>query len=148
LHKSACGGEGTGKNPTDRSKLGRKWSILVDNNGIPVGCNLDGASRNDSVLLAPTLDDNEARGWLSEIEIWPDRGYDFDATPERLAAHDLIYAVVAKRRKRGSEGPKSPNRWGLFVRSSELVALELRRPNDVTTTATVHTGTRSSLSPS
>ncbi len=24
LHKSSCGGEGTGKNPTDRSKLGWK----------------------------------------------------------------------------------------------------------------------------
>jgi hypothetical protein len=28
LHKSPCGGEGTGKNPTDRAKLGWKWSIL------------------------------------------------------------------------------------------------------------------------
>jgi transposase len=30
LHKSPCGGEGTGKNPTDRAKLGWKWSILTD----------------------------------------------------------------------------------------------------------------------
>ena len=39
LHKSPCGGEGTGKNPTDRGKLGWKWSILTDRNGIgPAGC--------------------------------------------------------------------------------------------------------------
>jgi transposase len=106
LHKSACGGEGTGKNPTDRSQLGWKWSILVDKNGIPVGWNLDGANRNDSVVLAPTLDD-AARDWLREIEtIWLDRGYDSDATRELLAARDLDDAVVAKRRKRGSEGLK------------------------------------------
>jgi len=29
LHKSPSGGEGTGKNPTDRGKLGWKWSILI-----------------------------------------------------------------------------------------------------------------------
>ena len=32
LHKSPAGGEGTGKNPTDRAKLGWKWSILTDRN--------------------------------------------------------------------------------------------------------------------
>jgi hypothetical protein len=62
LHKSPCGGEGTGKNPTDRAKLGWKWSILCDHNGIPIGVAIDGANRNDSVLLAPTLDDAETRG--------------------------------------------------------------------------------------
>ena len=35
LHKSPAGGEGTGKNPTDRGKLGWKWSVLTDANGIP-----------------------------------------------------------------------------------------------------------------
>jgi transposase len=110
-------GEGTGKNPTDRSQLGWKWSILIDKNGIPVGWNLDGANRNDSVLLAPTLDDAAARDWLREIEtIWLDRGYDSDATREFLAARDLDDAVVAKRRKRGSEGLKRPSRWGFLGR--------------------------------
>jgi transposase len=37
LHKSPCGVEGTGKNPTDRGKLGCKWSVLCDRNGIPSG---------------------------------------------------------------------------------------------------------------
>ena len=30
LHKAPCGGEGTGPNPTDRAKLGWKWSIATD----------------------------------------------------------------------------------------------------------------------
>lgn len=136
LHKSPCGGEGTGKNPTDRSKLGHKWSILVDKNGIPVGWNLDGANRNDSVLLAPTLDDAAARGWLSQIQtIWLDRGYDSDATRDRLAARDLDDAVIAKKRKRGSAGPKQTQpmglRWPVERTNSWLSNFgALRRNND------------------
>jgi hypothetical protein len=34
--------------------LGWKWSILRDRNGIPIGWTIDGANRNDSILLAPT----------------------------------------------------------------------------------------------
>jgi hypothetical protein len=62
LQKSPCGGEGTGKNPTDRAKLGWKWSILTERNGIPIGWAVDGANRNDSVMLEPTLDNAAARG--------------------------------------------------------------------------------------
>ena len=114
LHKSPCGGEGTGKNPTDRSKLGHKWSILVDGNGVPIGWKLDGANRNDSVLLEPTLEDAVLRGWLSEIQtIWLDRGYDSEATRERLVAKDITDAVIAKKRKRGSKAPKQNQPMGL-----------------------------------
>lgn len=52
--ESPGGGLGTGPNPTDRGKLGHKWSILTDRHGIPIGWVLDGANRNDSALLAPT----------------------------------------------------------------------------------------------
>ena len=45
LHKSPAGGEGTGKNPTDRAKLGWKWSILTDAN--LEGVNLKGALMPD-----------------------------------------------------------------------------------------------------
>src|ERR1019366_4633486 len=30
LHKAPCGGEGTGPNPTDRAKIGGKWSVATD----------------------------------------------------------------------------------------------------------------------
>ena len=114
LHKSPCGGEGTGKNPTDRAKLGWKWSILTDLRGIPIGWAIDGANRNDSVLLAPTLDDAKARGLLSEVEtIWLDRGYDSEATRERLAERSLTDAVIARKRKKGSNTPKTNQPMGL-----------------------------------
>ena len=57
LHKAPMGGEGTGPNPTDRGKTGWKWSVATDTNGVPIGWVSDGANRNDSILLAPTLDD-------------------------------------------------------------------------------------------
>jgi transposase len=114
LHKSPCGGEGTGKNPTDRAKLGWKWSIVTDLAGIPIGWAIDGANRNDSVLLAPTLDDARARGWLSQIEtIWLDRGYDSGATRERLAEREIDDAVIAKKRKRGSNEAATTQPMGL-----------------------------------
>jgi transposase len=103
LHKSPCGGEGTGPNPTDRAKLGWKWSILTDTAGIPFGWTADGANRNDSILLAPTLDDAAARGLLEDVEtLWLDRGYDSDATRTRLSQRNINDTVIAKKRKRGA----------------------------------------------
>jgi len=114
LHKSPCGGQGTGKNPTDRGKLGWKWSILTDRNGIPFGVAIDGANRNDSVMLAPTLDDARAKGLLQDIEtIWLDRGYDSDATRRRLIERDITDAVIARKRKRGATEPKRNQPMGL-----------------------------------
>jgi transposase len=102
LHKAPGGGEGTGKNPTDRAKLGWKWSLGVDKSGIPIGWTTDGANRNDSILLEPTLDDIAARGLLADIEtIWLDRGYDSVATRDRLAGRGLHDAVIAQKRQPG-----------------------------------------------
>ena len=114
LHKAPAGGEGTGKSPVDRGKGGWKWSIVTDLSGIPFGWTADGANRNDSVLLTPTLDDAQARGWLDQVQtIWLDRGYDSDATRERLVAHGIDDAVIAKRRKRGARGPTPRQPMGL-----------------------------------
>ena len=64
LHKAPCGGEGTGPNPTDRAKIGWKWSVATDLFGIPIGWVIDGANRNDSILLTPTLQADSNRGLL------------------------------------------------------------------------------------
>jgi transposase len=136
LQKSPCGGEGTGKNPTDRAKLGWKWSILTDRNGIPLGWASDGANRNDSVMLEPTLDDAGGRGLLADIEtIWLDRGYDSEVTRERLAARLLNDAVIAKKRKKGDAKAKNPQpmgmRWPVERTNAWLAAFgQLRRNTD------------------
>ena len=114
LHKSPCGGQGTGPNPTDRGKLGWKWSVLTDRYGIPIGWCVDGANRHDSIMLAPTLDDAAQRGLLVDVDtVWLDRGYDSEVTRERLAVRGVDDAVIAKRRKRGSTGTKKNQPMGL-----------------------------------
>ena len=102
LHKAPCGGEGTGPNPTDRGKTGWKWSVATDTNGVPIGWVIDGANRNDSILLAPTLDDIAERGLLCDIEtIWLDRGYDSDITRTRLARTAASTTPSSPRSARG-----------------------------------------------
>ena len=114
LHKSPCGGEGTGKNPTDRAKLGWKWHILTDKSGIPFGWAIDGANRHDSMLLEPTLHDAAERGLLQEIEtIWLDRGYDSAVTRARLAENGIDDAIIAKKRKRGAAKIKTTQPMGM-----------------------------------
>jgi putative transposase len=49
-------GKKTGKNPTDRGKLGVKRSVLIDGRGVPLAAAVDGANVHDQKLLAPTLD--------------------------------------------------------------------------------------------
>ena len=137
LQKSPCGGEGTGKNPTDRAKLGWKWSILTDRAGIPFGWTADGANRHDSLLLEATLDDAAGRGLLAEIDtLWLDRGYDSRVTRQRLADRDIDDAIIAKKRKRGSPEPVVKNkamglRWPVERTNSWLSNYgQLRRNTD------------------
>jgi len=47
MTKAPLGGEGTGRNPTDRGKSGPKRSLLTDGNGIPPSVTADGANRHD-----------------------------------------------------------------------------------------------------
>lgn len=103
LHKAPMGGEGTGPNPTDRGKTGWKWSIATDTNGVPIGWVTEGANRNDSILLAPTLDAVKERGLLADVEtLWLDRGYDSELTRTRLTERGITDAMIAKKRKPGS----------------------------------------------
>jgi len=41
------GGKGTGKNPTDRAKMGGKIHILVDQRGAPLSIHVTGANQHD-----------------------------------------------------------------------------------------------------
>lgn len=56
MTKAPLGGKKTGKNPTDRGKLGVKRSILSDRRGMPIGVAISGANTHDQKLLFATLD--------------------------------------------------------------------------------------------
>lgn len=49
-------GKKTGKNPTDRGKIGVKRSVLVDGRGVPIGAAVGGANVHDQRLVKETLD--------------------------------------------------------------------------------------------
>src|SRR5215210_2836053 len=49
-------GKKTGKNPTDRGKLGVKRSALIDGRGVPLAVAIEGANVPDQKLVAETLD--------------------------------------------------------------------------------------------
>jgi hypothetical protein len=90
-------------------------------------------------LLAPTLDDVDDRGLLTDVDtLWLDRGYDSNATVERLDARGIDDAIIAKKRKRGEPGgtknqPMGP-RWPVERTNSWLSNYGgLRRNNDRTT---------------
>jgi hypothetical protein len=109
------GGEATGPNPTDRAKLGWKWSVATDANGIPIGWAIDGANRNDVKLLGPTLDDIARAGLLEEVEtLHLDRGYDYPRIHAQLAGLGLDDLDIQRRAQPGiATTAKPPLRLGL-----------------------------------
>ena len=101
-HKAPCGGEGTGKNPTDRAKLGFKWSITVDRNGIPLSSVPAGANRHDTVLFAPTLPAVADQGLVPDIEtLHLDRGYDNNGVHQLCDSLGITDVICAKKRPGG-----------------------------------------------
>jgi transposase len=115
LHKAPCGGEGTGKSPVDRAKLGWKWSVAVDRAGIPIGWSIDGANRNDVAMLDPTLDAIHSTGLLADIgTVTLDRSYDYPAIRQRLHERGLTDLDIQRRGTKPSPG--APHRLTLGLR--------------------------------
>ena len=99
ITKAPCGGEKSCRIPLDRGKRGIKRSVAVDAHGIPLGVVTAPANRHDSPLLAQTLDAARALGLLPEgASIRLDRGYDSQATREKLRDRGLIPEISEKGR--------------------------------------------------
>ena len=144
LHKAPSGGEGTGKSPVDRAKLGWKWSVLCDRAGIPVGWAADGANRNDQALLEPTLADASRRGLICDVEtLHLDRGYAGGpvlGTCERYGINDVVRSPKRQRARAGRQPrPKTVPlglRWSVERTNSWLSNYgQLRRSTDRNTRA-------------
>ena len=74
----------------DRGKQGMKRSLLVDGCGIPLGRVLAPAKRNDSPLLAPTLDELYDLGPLpDDITVHLDAAYDAGKTRDEVECRGL-----------------------------------------------------------
>ena len=93
--KAPCGGEAAGKSPVDRGKQGTKRSVLTEGTGIPLGCVVAPANRNDSPLLRPTMEKLGRFGFdlPTEIKVHLDAGYDSAKTRDlldELGCHGVI----------------------------------------------------------
>ncbi len=86
ITKAPCGGEAAGRSPVDRGKQGIKWSLLTDSAGIPLGCEIIGANRHDSVVLRPTLERLARFGFHlpDRMTVHLDAGYDSGVTRDLL----------------------------------------------------------------
>src|SRR5262245_13198226 len=54
--RAGSGGKKTGKNPTDRGKMGTKKSVLVDGQGGPLGATIAGANVLERTMLRATIE--------------------------------------------------------------------------------------------
>lgn len=135
-HKAPLGGEGTGKNPTDRAKTGWKWSLFTERNGIPLGWATAGANRNDCELLEPTLAAVLERGYVPDIEtLHLDKAYDGRPSRDLVADLGIEDLVCAKRTQPGEIKSVTPQgrgmRWPVERTNSWFVNFgQLRRNTD------------------
>ncbi|UCQ49402.1 IS5 family transposase [Edwardsiella ictaluri] len=91
-------GQETGRNPTDRGKLGSKRHIVVQRQGIPRAVLVSGANRHDPIMFEPLLDALPA---LAGPRYRPDKrhadkGYDFRRCRDYLRRRG-IKARIARR---------------------------------------------------
>ena len=103
MSKAPLGGEWTGKNPTDRGKLGTKRSLLTEAAGVPVGLAVEGANRHDKKLAEATLVSIPVERPEPTEEapqgMCLDKGYDYDDIRALVAE----FAFPAHIRARGEE---------------------------------------------
>jgi putative transposase len=81
--KRRWAGKKTGKNPTDRGKLGVKRSVLTDARGMPIGLAVAGANVHDRRLVEVTLTSipvpRPRRTTRRKQHLCADKGYDAQA---------------------------------------------------------------------
>lgn len=135
-HKAPCGGEGTGPSPTDRRKMGWKWSLCTDRAGIPIGWATAGAHRHDIILFQPTLEAVADRGLTPNIEtLHLDRGYDAKRIHHSCATYGIDDVICTKQRPAGTATTPLPvplgMRWPIERTNSWLTNFgQLRRNTD------------------
>lgn len=54
MSKAPLSGEKSGKDPTDRGKMGATRSLLTEAAGVPLGLTIEGANREDTKLVRLT----------------------------------------------------------------------------------------------
>lgn len=95
------GGEDTGKNPTDRAKLGGKIHILVDQRGAPLSIHVTGANENDKWYVTALIQSILIRRPTSQQHFCADKAY--DSWDVHLFVMQQGYVPHIKHRRRVNE---------------------------------------------
>jgi len=128
MTKAPLGGQATGKNPTDRAKLGVKRSLLVEAKGVPLAIEVGPANRHEVKMLAATLDGIVvARLEPSEEEkqnLCLDKGYAGEPAQREAEARGYEVHVPdkvnAKQKRKRKGGRRKARRWVVEVAHSWL----------------------------
>ena len=113
------GGTDTGKNPTDRGKLGSKIHILVDQRGVPLSIQITGANQHDKWSVADSIFSIVVGRPSSLQHLCGDKGYDY-ADVHQTVDEERYISHIKHRRRRGEPpdphpvpGEKAypPRRW-------------------------------------
>jgi putative transposase len=100
---SPLGGSESGKNPTDRGKLGAKINLLVDERGAPLSVVLTGANRHDKISAVDLIVSMALkRPAHKEQHLCADKAY--DATDVRKFAASEGYTAHIKANPRTGAG--------------------------------------------
>jgi IS5 family transposase len=100
---SSRGGEQTGKDPTNRGKLGTKRHVVVDRHGVPLAVTLSGANVHDSKLLEEAIDAIPAlrlphrqrgRPRKRPTKLHADKAYDFPRCRNALRSRGVIPCIA------------------------------------------------------
>ena len=123
MTKSPLGRGATGKNPTDRAKMGTKRSMLTDGAGIPLAVAVEGANRHDSRLLVATLDGlvvarpaPEGEEDSPEQHLCLDAAYDSEPVRQELEARSYEPHISPADEKKRSERKRARQHPGRRAR--------------------------------
>jgi putative transposase len=95
------GGNDTGKNPTDRAKLGGKIHILVDQQGAPLSIHVTGANENDKWYVTALILSILVQRPRSTQHFCADKAY--DSWDVHLFVKEQGYVDHIKHRRRRNE---------------------------------------------
>lgn len=96
---SPLGGSKTGKNPTDRAKLGSKIHLLVDERGAPLAIFITGANEHDKWSADDLIVHIVAKRPNSEQHFCADKGYDYEDVHVFVGLKNYIEHIKHRRRR-------------------------------------------------
>jgi putative transposase len=100
MTKAPLGGEETGKNPTDRGKIGTKRSLLTDAQGVPLGVAVSGANVHDKRLVRETIEsipvERPQPTKKNPQNMCQDKGYDYPDVRELVAEFGYTAHIPAR----------------------------------------------------